>query len=164
MTPPSLFACYTPDRAGDDVLGCPECRIRPDKPGSFLHEGPDRYEVPPANFLIRGDPFSLGPEMSPAFLTVATYGDPPTEIPRTNGRTSGRRLALAQWLSSDPNPLTARVWVNRVWHHHFGRGIVASLDNFGQQWRHRSDPRWQAHIPLYTPGDSGYCPGLRALG
>ncbi|MFP6825073.1 MAG: PSD1 and planctomycete cytochrome C domain-containing protein [Pseudohongiellaceae bacterium] len=123
---------YTPDRAGDNVLGCPECRIQPDKPGSFLHEGPGRYEVPPANFLIRGDPFSLGPEMTPAFLTVATYGDPLTEIPRPNGRTSGRRLALAQWLSSDQNPLTARVWVNRVWHHHFGRGIVASLDNFGR--------------------------------
>ena len=123
---------YTPDRAGDNVLGCPECRIKPDKPGSFLHQGPGRYEVPPSNFLIRGDPFSLGPEMSPGFLTVATYGNPPTEIPRANGRTSGRRLALAQWLTSTENPLTARVWVNRVWHHHFGRGIVATLDNFGR--------------------------------
>ncbi|HJN96327.1 MAG TPA: DUF1553 domain-containing protein, partial [Gammaproteobacteria bacterium] len=122
---------YTPDRAGDNVLGCPECRIQPTEPGSFLHQGPDRYEVPPANFLIRGDPFSLGPELEPAYLTVATYGDPLTVIPRTNGRTSGRRLALAKWLTSQDNPLTARVWVNRVWHHHFGRGIVASLDNFG---------------------------------
>ena len=123
---------YTPDRAGDNVLGCPECRIKPDEPGSFLHEGNSRYQVPPAPFLIRGDPFSPGPEMTPAFLTVATYGDPLTEIPRPNGRTSGRRLALANWLVSDDNPLTARVWVNRVWHHHFGRGIVASLDNFGR--------------------------------
>ena len=122
---------YTPDRAGDNVLGCPECRIKMDKPGSFLHQGSERYEVPPANFLIRGDPFSLGPEMEPAFLTVATYGSPLREIPRPNGRTSGRRLALANWIVSEDNPLTARVWVNRVWHHHFGRGIVASLDNFG---------------------------------
>ncbi len=87
---------YTPDRAGDNVLGCPECRIQMDEPGSFLHQGPARYEVPPANFLIRGDPFSLGPELQPAYLTVATYGDPVTEIPRPNGRTSGRRLALAR--------------------------------------------------------------------
>jgi hypothetical protein len=122
---------YTPDRAGDNVLGCPECRIKMDKPGNFLHRGSERYEVPPANFLIRGDPFSLGPEMEPAFLTVATYGSPLKEIPRPNGRTSGRRLALANWIVSEDNPLTARVWVNRVWHHHFGRGIVASLDNFG---------------------------------
>ena len=87
--------------------------------------------MPPAPFLIRGDPFSEGPEMQPDFLTVAKYGNPPTEIPRANGRTSGRRLALAQWITSEENPLTARVWVNRVWHHHFGRGIVSSLDNFG---------------------------------
>lgn len=123
---------YTPDRAGDNVLGCPECRIKMDVPGSFLHDGNGTYEVPPSNFLIRGDPFSLGPELTPAFLTVATYGDPATEIPRPNGRTSGRRLALAQWLTSADNPLTSRVWVNRVWHHHFGRGIVSSLDNFGR--------------------------------
>ena len=122
---------YTPDRAGDNVLGCPECRIRMEEPGSFLHQGPGAYEVPSSPFLIRGDPFSPGPEMEPAFLTVATYGDPPTEISRPDGRTSGRRLALAQWITSEDNPLTARVWVNRVWHHHFGRGIVASLDNFG---------------------------------
>ena len=62
---------YTPDRAGDNVLGCPECRIKMDEPGSFLHQGSERYEVPPANFLIRGDPFSLGPEMEPAFLTLS---------------------------------------------------------------------------------------------
>ena len=122
---------YTPDRAGDNVLGCPECRIKMDVPGSFIHDGEGSYEVPPAPFLIRGDPFSEGPEMQPDFLTVAKYGNPPTEIPRANGRTSGRRLALAQWITSEENPLTARVWVNRVWHHHFGRGIVTSLDNFG---------------------------------
>jgi len=47
-------------------------------------------------------------------------------------RTSGRRLALAEWLASRENPLTARVMVNRIWSHHFGRGIVATLDNFGK--------------------------------
>ena len=70
--------------------------------------------------------------MTPGFVTVATYGDPPTEIPRPSGRTSGRRLALAEWLVSRDNPLTARVLVNRIWHHHFGRGIVGTLDNFGK--------------------------------
>ncbi len=70
--------------------------------------------------------------MKPGFVTVATYGNPPTEIPPADGRTSGRRRALAEWLASSQNPLTARVIVNRVWHHHFGRGIVATLDNFGR--------------------------------
>jgi len=123
---------YAPEGFGDEIVGCPECRVPPDEPGSFLHEGPGRYEVPPSYFLIRGDPFSQGSLMSPGFVTVATYGAPPTEIPRPDGRTSGRRLGLAEWLASPQNPLTARVMVNRIWHHHFGRGIVGTLDNFGK--------------------------------
>ena len=122
---------FTPDGAGDNIIGCPECRVPPDVQGSFLHEGPGRYEVPPSHLLIRGDPFRPGPEMSPGFISVATYGGPPTVIPRSDGRTSGRRLALAQWLASAENPLPSRVMMNRIWHHHFGRGIVATLDNFG---------------------------------
>jgi hypothetical protein len=70
--------------------------------------------------------------MKPGFLTVATYGTPPTEIPRPDGNTSGRRLALARWIASPQNPLTARVIVNRLWQKHFGRGIVATLENFGK--------------------------------
>ena len=124
---------YAPDGPGDNVIGCPECRILPDEPGSFLHEeGGPAYETPPNYFLIRGDPFSPGSEMSPGFLTVATYGDPPTALPRPDGRTSGRRLALAEWIASRDNPLTARVMANRIWHHHFGRGIVRTLDNLGR--------------------------------
>ena len=45
---------------------------------------------------------------------------------------SGRRRALAEWIASPENPLTARVMVNRIWHHHFGRGIVATPSNFGK--------------------------------
>jgi mono/diheme cytochrome c family protein len=123
---------FAPDGPGDEIIGCPECRIPPDEPGTFLHEeGGPAYEAPPSHFLIRGDPFSPGSEISPGFLSVATYGDPPTTIPREDGRTSGRRLALAQWIASRDNPLTARVIVNRIWHHHFGRGIVRTLDNLG---------------------------------
>ena len=123
---------FAPDGSGDEIIGCPECRIPPDDPGSFLYEGgSDPYKPPPSHFLVRGDPFSPGSESSPGFVTVATYGDPPTEIPRPDRRTSGRRLALAKWLTSRDNPLTARVMVNRIWHHHFGRGIVRTLDNVG---------------------------------
>ena len=124
---------FAPDGPGDEIIGCPECRLPPDEPGTFLHEeGGPAYQVPPAHFLIRGDPFSPGSEMSPGFLRVATYGDPPTAIPRPDGRTSGRRLALAEWITSPDNPLPARVAVNRIWHHHFGRGIVRTLDNLGK--------------------------------
>jgi hypothetical protein len=140
---------FTPDGNGDETIGCPKCRIPPpDRPnGTFLHEGPGRYEPPPTHFLIRGDPDSKGSLMHPGFLTVATYGNPPTEIPRPDGRTSGRRLALAEWIASPQNPLTARVIVNRVWYHHFGRGIVPTIDNFGQMGEPPTHPElldWMA--------------------
>jgi hypothetical protein len=123
---------FAPDGEGDEVIGCPKCRIFDVKDGSFLHTGPGRYEPPPSHFLIRGDPNSQGSVMKPGFITAATYGNPPTEIPPADGHTSGRRRALAEWIASPQNPLTARVIVNRIWHHHFGRGIVSTLDNFGR--------------------------------
>ena len=124
---------FAPDGSGDEIIGCVECRTPPEDPGTFLHEeGGPSYEAPPSYFLIRGDPFSPGSQMSPGFLTVATSGNPPTAIPRQDGRTSGRRLALAQWIAARDNPLTAKVIVNRIWHHHFGRGIVGTLDNLGK--------------------------------
>ncbi len=123
---------FSPLGKGDDVVSCPKCRIPPDFPGSYLHTGSGKYVTPPSYFLIRGDPNSKGSLMQPGFVTVATYGNPPTELPPADGRTSGRRRALAEWLGSAQNPLTARVIVNRVWNHHFGRGIVATLDNFGK--------------------------------
>jgi hypothetical protein len=117
---------------GDDTVSCPKCRIPVPGAGPYLHKGPGRYEVPPSHFLIRGDAESPGPEMKPGFIDVITYGDPPTEIPRPDGHTSGRRLALARWIASPQNPMTARVIVNRLWQKHFGRGIVATLENFGK--------------------------------
>jgi hypothetical protein len=123
---------FAPDGPGDDVIGCPKCRMTDASSGSFLHTGPGRYEAPPSYFLIRGDPNARGSLMKPGFVTVATYGTPPAEMPPADGRTSGRRRALAEWIVSPGNPLTARVMVNRIWHHHVGRGIVATLDNFGR--------------------------------
>jgi len=117
---------------GDDTISCPKCRIPVPGAGPYLHTGPGRYEVPPSYFLVRGDVERHGSQMKPGFVEVITYGNPPTEIPRPDGRTSGRRLALAQWIASPQNPMTARVIVNRLWQKHFGRGIVATLDNFGK--------------------------------
>jgi hypothetical protein len=78
--------------------------------------------------------------MKPGFIGVITGGDPPVEAPPANGRTSGRRRALAEWLGSPENPLTARVIVNRMWSHHFGQGIVATLDNFGKMGAQPTHP------------------------
>jgi hypothetical protein len=117
---------------GDDTISCPKCRIPDPAAGPYLHKGPGRYQAPPSYFLIRGDVESHGSQMTPGFIDVITYGNPPTEVPRPDGKTSGRRLALAQWIASPQNPMTARVIVNRLWQKHFGRGIVATLENFGK--------------------------------
>jgi Protein of unknown function (DUF1553)/Protein of unknown function (DUF1549)/Planctomycete cytochrome C len=132
---------------GDDTISCPKCRIPDPSAGPFLHKGPGRYQVPPSYFLIRGDVESHGSQMTPGFIDVITYGNPPTEVPRPDGRTSGRRLALAQWIASPRNPMTARVIVNRLWQKHFGRGIVATLENFGKMGEPPTHPElldWMA--------------------
>jgi hypothetical protein len=128
---------------GDFTKGaCPKCELEYVGAGKFIElgPGPGNYKMPPHHFLVRGDPDSKAFPTKPGFLSVITYGNPPTELPPAEGRTSGRRLALAEWLISRDNPLPARVIVNRIWHHHFGRGIVSTLDNFGKMGEQPTHP------------------------
>lgn len=93
-------------------------------------------EVPgrkPATFLFhRGDPDQPKGQVPPAGLTVLDSRLPLT-VPEKAlpNKTSGRRLALANWLTDPRHPLTARVIVNRVWMNHFGRGLVGTPGDFG---------------------------------
>ncbi|AMV36005.1 PSD1 and planctomycete cytochrome C domain-containing protein [Planctomyces sp. SH-PL62] len=82
----------------------------------------------------RGDPKNLGPAVPRGFPEVLVGRDAPPI-----GSGSGRR-ELAAWLTDRSNPLTYRVLVNRVWQHHFGRGIVASASNFGVKGSPPSHP------------------------
>jgi hypothetical protein len=65
------------------------------------------------------------------FLSVLGGGKATIPAPSPAAKSSGRRLALANWIASPDNRLTARVMVNRIWQHHFCRGIVRSPNNFG---------------------------------
>ncbi len=75
--------------------------------------------------FVRGNPARLGEQAPPGFLRILSSDNSP------GGKTFSR-LELANAIVSPQNPLTARVIVNRVWHYHFGRGIVPTLSNFGK--------------------------------
>jgi hypothetical protein len=94
----------------------------------------DRGEPSPTYVLKRGNYVTPGELVAPGVPSVLTDGRIPfvVEPPWPGATQTGRRLAFARWLTRPSNPLTARVLVNRVWKQHFGRGIVATLDNFGR--------------------------------
>ena len=84
-------------------------------------------EVTELQVHIRGSHLTLG-KLVPRRLPLVLAGD--QQAPFDASRSG--RLRLARWMTDGQNPLTARVLVNRLWRWHFGRGIVASPDNFGQ--------------------------------
>src|SRR5262249_7412104 len=89
--------------------------------------------APETFVLIRGNPHVKGDKVEPAFPLILGGVKPVLPTPLPGAKTSGRRLALADWIAAPDNPLTARVMVNRIWQYHFGRGIVRSSSNFGLQ-------------------------------
>ena len=95
----------------------------------------ERGPTPADTFVFyRGNPHAeKKPEnrVGPAFPSILKAKEPVIPTPAADAKTSGRRTALARWLVSPDNPLTARVMANRIWQHHFGRGIVRSSSNFG---------------------------------
>ena len=101
-------------------------------------------EGSPANAKVqlRGEPDRPGPEVPRRFLEILG-GDP---LPK-DAKGSGR-LALAEWIARPTNPLTARVFVNRVWQGHFGRGVVATASDFGTRGTRRRTPScWTGSRP-----------------
>ena len=115
--PRELLGGPTKEHLGYDLLGWTDKSADP----------------PPLRLLKKGDPHRPGEPVAfgfPSFVLAERYGKgiPP---PADGARTTGRRLALADWIADPRNPLAARVWVNRMWQHHYGAGLVRSPDNFG---------------------------------
>ena len=121
--------------------GFPHTKHHADERG-FPHFYPTTY------VLARGDVNQKLAEAVPGYLHVLERGgrndkDWKVSAPRGWTRTSMRRAALANWMTDTRNgagPLVARVIVNRVWQHHFGRGIVATPSDFGEQGEPPSHP------------------------
>src|SRR5262249_12604788 len=93
--------------------------------------------APPTYLLKRGDWRKPGDEVQPGFLSVIDDRD---AEPTPTASTTGRRRALAEWVTKPDHPLTARVIVNRVWQSHFGRGLVGTPNDFGAQGERPSHP------------------------
>lgn len=103
----------------------------------------DRGEPSPTYVLRRGEHDKPGKWVGPGVPSVLTDGKTPFQVdpPFPNGTPkTGRRLAFARWLVNKDHPLTSRVMVNRIWYHHFGSGLVPTLENFGVQGDPPSHP------------------------
>ena len=103
-------------------------------PYDVIYGAMEGSEPGDSKIQIRGEPESPGPIVPRRNLEI--LGGQPIRDPE---KSSGR-LDLAAWLSSNDNPLTARVMVNRIWHYHFGTGIVESPNDFGVRGRRPSFP------------------------
>ena len=86
-------------------------------------------DAPATHVFYQGDFSQPREEVLPGFVSVLDPNPAVIEPPRAD--TTGRRLALANWIASSDNPWTARTLVNRVWQHHFGVGLVATANDFG---------------------------------
>ena len=133
---PGVLYQYLPEAAEDlKKYDARIAEVRAKKPAeeflSILTEPANH--APQAVLFHRGDFQQPKQPVAPAALTVACPEDQLVVFPLNdeNIPTTGRRLAFARWLTSDGNPLTARVLVNRFWLHHFGRGIVTTPSDFG---------------------------------
>ena len=127
--------------------------VRDKKPvEEFVHafdELPKTAATIPATFVFnRGDPEQPKEKVKPGELSILASQRPIEFAEKAPAlATTGRRLAFANSLTDGKHPLLARVMVNRVWAHHFGKGIVASVGDFGQLGQKPSHPElldWMA--------------------
>ncbi len=102
------------------------------KPYSMMQAITDKARThAPHHLLLRGDSAHPGEIVEPGFICALPGGEATIPASAATSNTTGRRRALAEWLTAPGNPLPARVWVNRVWRQHFGRGLVNTPGNFG---------------------------------
>ena len=102
------------------------------------------------HILQRGNAHVPGDVVEPHFPAI--FGDAAPTIADGGGGCSfgrGRRRVLADWMASPRNMLTARVIVNRVWQHYFGRGLVRTANNFGELGTPPTHPELLDYLALW---------------
>ena len=97
-------------------------------------------EAPATHVLAKGVWDAPLDEVQPGFLSILNP-NPAKIVPPEGIQSSGRRSALAAWLTDPGNPLPSRVMANRIWHYHFGQGIVGSPSDFGIMGERPSNPQ-----------------------
>ena len=95
-------------------------------------------EAPRTYIALRGNPEVRGEEVKPGFLSALGGGE--ISEPPIEAKSTGRRKALAQWMTSPDNPLFARVMANRIWQFHFGSALLATPSDFGTRAGKPSHP------------------------
>ena len=138
-----------PDELMDREAAAPKPRVVDPQRAALLQRlgeaylrAPERYPtanvlaheevVPDTHILVRGDFKNKGEKVEPGFPAALNPG-PPIEEPKGYLFVPQRRKALALWLTSQDQPLLARVMANRIWQGHFGEGIVRTPNDFGRQ-------------------------------
>src|SRR6185295_7517437 len=104
--------------------------------------------APPTYVHTRGDPYAHGEEVQPGFVSILDPGNAKI-VPLPELNSTGRRSALAAWLTSIDNPLSARVMVNRMWQYNFGTGIVATPGDFGRMGSRPTHPELLDYLANY---------------
>ena len=126
----------THEQRYEELRGEIERRQRDAQPYEPLTEAiTDGGKTAPSTFLLlRGSLLTPGQEVKPGYVAALTGNEetPAAITPPDNNRSTGRRAALANWIANPANPMTARVMVNRLWQHHFGKGIVGTPSDFGR--------------------------------
>jgi len=106
----------------------------------------DNEGAPPATHILEGGDHKHPLDaVDPGFVSALNPNPAPIQ-PAPNPKTTGRRLTLARWLTAPDNPLTARVLVNRLWQLHFGRGLVATPNDFGLAGDRPTHPELLDHL------------------
>ena len=122
-----------------------------------------KAKVPPTYLLGRGSLQNKGPEVAPAVPAVLASAPVKFPEPEPDAKSSGRRRVLAEWIASPSNPLTWRVLANRIWQHHFGRGLVGTPSNFGFKGERPTHPELLDFLASQLIADGGRWKPLHRL-